>query len=826
MDGGPGGLSSAEASSRLARDGPNDLPHAEHRNAWRIVAGVVREPMLLLLAAAAVIYLLLGDPREAAVLGASVVLVIGLTVVQEYRSERALQALRDLSSPTARVHRDGRRVILPASQLVMGDLVALCEGDRIPADARVVEGAGLRVDESLLSGESAPVSRGPGDGTQGMVCAGTLVVGGNALVEVIATGVRTRMGQIGASLRTLRSPPTPMQREIRRAVWVFSLLGLGASGLLALLFVALRGDWMQGLLAGITLAMANIPEEFPVVLTIFLALGAWRMARRNALIRRMPAIEALGATTVLCTDKTGTLTCNRMAVAEIRSGSDDAEVEGTSLSAGSLALIQHAARACKPGTSDPMEQALLVASGHHPQDPAWKDAHLVREYPFRTDVPMVAIAWRLPGENGCRIACKGAPEIIAARCGLSGDAIAGMHRHVGEMASRGLRVLGVASTRRDDANDLPARSEDLACEWLGLVGLADPLRPGVMDAVATARRAGVRVVMLTGDHVATARAIARQAGFARPDGAMDGSEMVRLPRGAIARIATDIDVFARVQPAHKLLFVEALKARGDVVAMTGDGVNDAPALVAAHVGIAMGQRGTDVAREAAAMVLLDDDFTTIVDAIRQGRRIHDNIVRAVRYIVAVHVPITGLALLPLLGGGPLVLYPLHVVFLELIIDPASTLVFEQEPVAADAMERPPRPREHPLLDAATLGSSLAKGAVVFLAVAGVYLSGVALHLPAPQVGALAFHALVVGNLGLLAINRVSIRGLRGGAHPVFWTIVAGALALLLATTRWPTASALFHFAPPPASLSLLAALAPLVLLAMAEALPRLRGPAV
>ncbi|KAF1710722.1 cation-translocating P-type ATPase [Pseudoxanthomonas sacheonensis] len=824
----PQGLSSAEAGRRLQQDGPNLLPQPDHRNWLRIVWSVLREPMLLLLVGAAGIYLLLGDPQEASVLVASVALVIALTVYQEHKSERALQALRDLSSPRACVLRDGETRWVAARELVAGDVILVGEGDRVPADARILDASEMMLDESMLTGESVPVRRSAspnGEQDENLIRASTLVVAGHGTAEVMATGSDTAVGQIGMALRTLRSPPTPMQLEIRRTVILFAALGLGSSLLMTLLYVAVHGGWLQGLLAGITLAMANIPEEFPVVLTVFLALGAWRMAKHKALVRRAPAIEALGSVTVLCTDKTGTLTENRMSVAELVIGEERTAPMET-LSPAMRALLACADLASPDQPFDPMERAIHEAASKLSEPLSREGWQRIREYPLSGELLAVTHVWSRPGASGFQVMCKGAPEAIADLCGLEAAHRATVLAQVDEMARQGLRVLAAAAAVWDeDADRLPLTAHGFGFEWRGLLGFADPLRAGVREAVAEAQAAGVRVIMLTGDHLETARAIATQAGLANSGEVVLGSELA-LDGVALTRRIREINVFARVKPDHKLRLVDALKRDGQVVAMTGDGVNDAPALTAAHVGVAMGERGTDVAREAAAIVLLDDNFVTVVRAIQQGRVIYDNIVRAIRYVLAVHVPITGLAVLPLLFGGPLMLLPLHVVFLELIIDPASTLVFEREPAAADVMQRPPRSPSRRLLDAGTLFGSLSQGLAVFVAVAAIYALGRASGISAPQLAALSFTALVAGNLGLIVVNRAGAAHRRWWrqSNPAFWIVTLSALSLLLLVTRFEGPGHPFRFAPPPLDLSLVALLLPLLVLGLVEGWRGMRAP--
>jgi Ca2+-transporting ATPase len=814
------GLEQAQAEARLRADGPNELPQADARRWPQLLGAVLREPMVLLLVAASAVYLLLGEPGEAALLLVSVAVVAALSAYQELRSEHALQALRDLSSPRARVWRDGAARVVPAREVVVGDLLLLEEGDRVPADAELLEGGDLVVDESLLTGESVPVHRvASGTGASAALAhASTLVVRGAATARVTATGARTEVGRIGTSLRNLRAERSPLQREMRRVVALFATLATLASSVVVVLHVSRYGDWLQALLAGITLAVANIPEEFPIVLAVFLALGAWRMARHQALVRRAPAIEALGSIDVLCVDKTGTLTENRMAVAELVTPAARG-APGPSLPPAARELLRVADRATADHAFDPTERAIREAARTLGDAPPGTRVHLS---PLSAQLLATTHVWSRDEPDEFDVACKGAPEAVLSLCGLSDADQRLLAATAAELAGRGLRVLGVASARwQGPLATLPLSARGFALAWHGLVALADPLRAGVADAVAEARGAGVRVLMLTGDHPDTARAIAGQAGL-RAGHVMTGDELAALDEATLARSVAHCDVFARMRPDAKLRLVQALKRDGAVVGMTGDGVNDAPALVAAHVGIAMGARGTDVAREAASIVLLDDNFVTIVRAIRHGRTIYDNLSRAVRYVLAVHVPITGLALLPLLLGTPMILMPVHVVFLEMIIDPAATLVFEGEPAREDVMRRPPRPGTQRLVGVRMLFGSLLEGASVLAAVTTVYLLARALRLPAPEAGALAFIATVVGNLGLIGANvSLGTPGERAGRR-VLWLIVGGALAGLAATTLFAVPAAWLGFAPPPLPWAGLAALLPLAVVGVAIAGRRLR----
>ncbi|WP_396614802.1 cation-translocating P-type ATPase [Lysobacter soli] len=787
------GLSSAEAAVRLRRDGPNALPAPRRRSLLRIALRVVAEPMVLFLVLASAVYFALGDAGEATLLAGSVIVVIGMTLYQEQRAEHALQALRQLGSPRAHVVRDGVPAVIAACEVVVGDVIVLDEGDRVPADATLIEGVALQADESLLTGESAPVDKEPGGAT---VHAHTLVVRGHGRAVVTTIGTDTAVGRIGASLRELHPEPTPLQREMRGVVLLFALLGLASCIVMTVAYGITRDDWPAAVLAGITLAIANIPEEFPVVLTVFLAAGAWRLAQHRALVRRSAAIETLGAVTVLCTDKTGTLTRNRMAVATLVPGLT-ADANGAK-----DALLRLAALACPVVSHDPMDLALKDATAHV------DNAVLphVHEYPLNRALPVTGHVWAL-GDDQRLLACKGAPEAVARICSLSERERQTALATAASLAARGLRVLAVASSRLDSSapDALPASLGASRLQWEGLVAFADPLRDGVPEAVADARAAGIRVIMLTGDHAETARAIACEAGL-DVSRTCAGSELDDAGTDGLARIAERTQVFARVRPEQKLRLVQSLKQRGEIVGMTGDGVNDAPALMAADVGIAMGERGTDVAREAAAIVLLDDDFVTIVRTIRMGRTIYDNIRRAMRYILAVHVPITGLALLPLFMGGPLLLLPLHVVFLELIIDPACAFVFEREPPEENVMRRPPRGLAAKLLSLREMLHSLSTGLAMLGVIASVHVLTARQDLAEDQVRALTFSALVAGNLSLIALYRTgnTLWETLRSRNPAFWAVAASSLMLLMLVTFLPALAPYFRFAPPPWPLWLMA----------------------
>ena len=808
-----GGLSADAASLRLQADGSNSLPVQAHHSLLAIAWEVVREPMFLLLLAAGGLYLLMGSPGDAAMLLAFVGVVMGITIAQERRTEHALDALRVLASPQAMVIRDGVRQRMSAAGLVRGDLIVLTEGDRVPADAVLRQGVNLTIDESMLSGESVAVTKTPsasadalerpGGDALASVFSGTLVTTGQGIAEVLATGPRSEFGRIGASLTTVKPMRTRLQQETGRMVRTLALIGAGLCCVVVVAYALTRGgdlaSWRQGLLAGITLAMAVLPEELPVILTIFLALGAWRISRRRVLTRRMPAIETLGAATVLCTDKTGTLTLNRMSVSKVAfvgrsislsSPTDDLEVQ---------TLLDTAVLASRPEPFDPMERAIHTAGSQFaPASQAQRTGWTVeREYPLEPDLLAFTQAWRTGPDGPLLLAAKGAPEAIAGLCGLSPERSESLARQATALAGSGLRVLAVASGRMP-ANRLPARHHDLDLSYLGLIGLEDPLRPDVPAAVAECRSAGIRVVMITGDYPATAQSIAAQAGIDGAGAVITGPELESMSEGELARRIGSTHIFARVLPEQKLRIVRALKAHGDVVAMTGDGVNDAPALKAAHIGIAMGGRGTDVAREAAALVLLDDDFASIVAAVRLGRRIFDNIKKAIAFTFAVHVPIAGLSILPVfIPGWPLLLLPVHIVFLELVIDPSCTLIFEAEEAEKDIMQRPPRNPEERLFSWRSIGLSLLQGGSSLAVCIGLFLYAKDAY-GVDAARTLTFIALVASFLAIIVTNRSWSRNLPiilRTPNAAQWWVIVGTVGLLAVIMMLPVARELFHFAP-------------------------------
>ena len=806
------GLAAAEAARRLARHGPNEIGGHARRSLLAIIGEVLAEPMFLLIVVAGAIYLFLGSLVEGVLLMAFAIADVAIVVVQERRSDRTLERLKSLASPIARVIRDGRLLRLPAREVVPGDVVLIEEGDRVPADGLVRRAGDVLIDESLLTGESVPVRKRagetaadpaePGGDDRPHVFAGTLVVRGSAAVETVSTGGLTAMGRIGAALATIVSERSPLQRRTDTLVFRLFVWGALVAVAASVLHYLTRGGVLDAILSGITLAMSTIPEEFPLVFAVFLAAGALRLSVRRVLVRQTAAVETLGSATVLCVDKTGTLTENRMSVAAL-------EVDGVAhrvaphgeLPEAVHALVEYAELASRPSEIDPMESAVhrlarrtLAGSEHlHP------DWVVTRAYEITPEFLVMSNAWRTPSGD-VAIGAKGAPEAVAALCDLDEPARAALAERVVTLAAQGLRVLAVARGAAP-AGPLPPDQTDFHFTFVGLVGFADPVREDVPAALGEALRAGMRVIVITGDYPATAAAIAEAAGLAAPRVVL-GRDIRELDPAARRERLAAVDVVARATPDDKLLIVEALADRGEVVAMTGDGVNDAPALRAAHIGIAMGGRGTDVAREAADLVLLDDDFGSIVAAVRLGRRIFGNLRKALVFVLAMHVPIAGLALLPLVTGLPLVFFPLHILFLEMVIDPVCAFVFEAESEERGTMERPPRKADEPLFGAGVLALSLVQGAVVLVAVFALYVAAVEFGRDAATARALAFVALVPATLMLVTVNRSWTRSVAATLrerNASYWVVVGVTALGLAAAVATPIGQQAMHFALPAAA---------------------------
>ncbi|HMM06686.1 MAG TPA: cation-translocating P-type ATPase [Clostridiales bacterium] len=721
------GLTSAEVRARQEKYGKNQLTPKKKAGFFRKALHIIGEPMFLLLIAAAIIYFFLGEPRDGAIMLIFVVGIITIDVMQEWKTDRTLNALKDLSAPHITVIRGGKEQTVASVDLVPGDLMLLHEGVKIPADGVIIRCNDLCVDESSLTGEAEGVWKistdqaSPADDAWRLdYCyAGTLISQGTAVVRVDQIGDQTEYGKIGTHVAAAPQEATPLQKQTASLVRLCAVIAA-----ILFLLVGLFTYWnseasafadrlIESILAGITLAMAMIPEEYPVVLTVFLSMGAWRLAKKQSLVRKLPSVETLGTVSVLCVDKTGTITMNQMAVQEI-----------WALNGEDSPLIETMGLGCETDHYDPMEKAMLTfctEKGFSPEH--LFNGELVTEYAFTNELKMMGHVWRKNGD--LIIAAKGSPERILTVCEIGEEDQATVKAMIRKMSGEGLRVIAIAAARPETEADIPPAITDCCLTFLGLIGLADPPRKTVADDIAICNRAGIRVVMITGDHGLTAAAIAEKIGMQSCGQIITGDMIQKMSDETLREKAKTCNIFSRVVPEQKMRIIKAFQKNGEIVAMTGDGVNDAPALKYADIGIAMGKRGSEVAREAADLILLDDNFTTIVETVKDGRRIYDNIRKAVGYIFTIHIPIAFSALLaPLLGipSAALLILPFHVVLLELVIDPTCSIVLERQPAERNIMERPPRNPKEKLVNIKLLTKSTLQGIAVFVASFATYFS--------------------------------------------------------------------------------------------------------
>lgn len=782
------GLSEQEVKTLRERYGCNELTPRKKKSFFHKAVEIIKEPMFLLLLAASAIYFILGEARDGMIMLVFVVGIISIEIVQEWKTDRTLEALKDLSAPRIAVIRDGTESEIASTELVPGDIMIIREGNKIPADGVILTCSDLCVDESSLTGESEGVRKtdagsaaSSDDHWRRDFCyAGTLVTQGNACVRVEKIGAETEYGKIGAGVFSATEEKTPLQRQT--GAIVKTCAGIAAV-LFALVSAAtyinlpshdLSSRLIESILSGITLSMAMIPEEFPVILTVFLSMGAWRLAKNNSLVRRLPSVETLGEVTVLCVDKTGTITMNQMTVSETWAvGRDE------------MTLCEVMGLGCETDTYDPMEKAMLdycvrlgITKEHLFGD------KLISEYSFTNELKMMGHVWN--HENEIILAAKGSPERIFGLCDVSEEEMLDAERKVKEMSERGLRVIAVGMKKFEQADQIPEELTENRLHLCGLVGLSDPPRENVKNNIAVCTRAGIRVVMITGDNGITAASIARQVGIPNGDAIITGDMLNDMSDGELREKVKTVSIFSRVVPEHKMRIVKALKENGEIVAMTGDGVNDAPALKNADIGIAMGKRGSEVSREAADLILLDDNFSTIVETVHDGRRIFDNIRKAVGYVFTIHIPIAfGSLLAPMLGINPssLLLLPLHVVLLELIIDPTCSIVLERQPAEKNIMDRPPRRHTEKLLTKRMLFKSVAQGIVILAASFGAYY--LMLH-QMPDNAALArsmgLVIIMLANLFLVFVNSSETESLRQSARrlakdKVIWAAILGITAM-------------------------------------------------
>jgi len=803
------GFTEGQVKEKQLKNGYNELPKEKSDGFFKQVVGIFKEPMFMLLIICGTLYMILGDMQEGFMLLGFVVFIMGIEFYQERKTGKALDALKEMSSPNAVVIRNSKEIKIPCREIVIGDLIVFSEGERVPADGIVMHSINLQVDESLLTGESVPVRKVESNGTETMtapggddlpfVFSGTMIIQGNGVAQVTKIGAETEIGKIGKELSDVKEEPTKLKLELNSLVKKLALIGAILCLIVVVVFFLTRGSWLNGILAGLTLAMAVIPEEFPVILTVFMALGAWRMSRKRVLTRKPNAIESLGSATVLCSDKTGTLTQNKMTVSSLYNKEGFIDIlNKDGFPEDFHQIIEYGILSSQTKPNDPMEKAIIKLGEKYLKgtEHMHHDWSMIREYPLTREQMAMSRVYIQKDTGTYSIAAKGAPETIFDLCHLKD--IAEYEKAIQKMASNGLRVLGVARATIGKEM-LPEIQHDFDFEFIGLIGLSDPIRPEVKGAIEECYKAGIRVIMITGDYPVTAQNIGREIGLKNHNLCMTGPELQALSEEELSTKIDDINIFARVIPEQKLKIVNALKLKGEVVAMTGDGVNDAPALKTANIGIAMGERGTDVAREASSLVLTDDNFSSIVGAVRMGRRIFDNMQKAFGYVFAIHVPIAGLSLIPVFfADAPLLLFPVHVAFLELIIDPACSVIFESEKEEKNVMNRPPRGTNSKFFGGSKILMTCMQGVSILLVVLGVYFIGLHLDYSAEAVRTMSFITLIVSNILTIQTNRSwennFFQILASPNKSVKW-IVSLAVVFLGAVLFIPFLQGMFSFAP-------------------------------
>lgn len=746
-----GGLNSEEVEKLQKKYGMNELVIQEKPNMLKKFLGVFKEPMFLLLLIAATVYFLLGAPKDGAIMLVFVGFVASITFIQEWKTEKTMNALKDLTSPKVNTLRNGKNILIKSTELVPGDVVFLSEGERIPADCIVLEPSNFSVDESILTGESEYVMKVSTTQSEkstdywkkDILYAGTLCVFGKCTAIVKFTGINTEYGKIGKAISEAKDEPTPLQKKVSILVKNIAIAGviLCISVMVASYFYSF--NILNSILSGISLAMAIIPEEFPVVLTVFLSMGAYRLAKNNTLMRKISAVETLGSATVLCVDKTGTITQNKMKVKSIYSDGrifNNEDLKNQELS--DLMVLS-----CEKDPYDPMEKAILEAANLSQLETLYK-YDLSKKIAFDSKTKRMANIYIK--DNTYYVAVKGSAETVLGLCNLDKQRMDEINIEIDKMASNGLRVLALADCTSEKVY------EDLECYELtfkALVGLQDPPKEGVEEAIKLCKKAGIRVVMITGDYSKTAMAIGEEIGLKFTDKVIVGNEIDSLSENELCEVVKSCDVFSRVIPEQKMKIVKALKKNGEIVAMTGDGVNDAPALKSADIGIAMGQRGTEVAKEAAHMILMDDNFTTIVKSVKDGRRVYDNIRKAMVYILIIHIPIAAMAMFAPLFNLPPLLLPMHIMLLELIIDPTCSIVFEGEPAEANIMENHPRPPQEPLLTRNLTIKVVLQGIIMFLAAFMPFHYMIDLGISSEYARSFSLITFIVANVTLVLVNR-------------------------------------------------------------------------
>lgn len=747
------GLSASEVEAARKQYGVNHQVTPGTNQWWRVLLDMLKEPMLLLLIAVTIIYFVMGEYGEAYFMLGAIIIVSGISFYQDNRSRRALEALEKINQPLSKVIRNSRMISIPTRDIVIGDMLLVAEGDTINADGKIVYSNDFSVNESMLTGEAYAVFKSAG-AEDNMVYSGTLVASGLAVCQIVNIGKQTKIGKIGDSISAIRQEATPLQLQIEKFV-----KGMAIAGVIVFLLVWLVNYWQSGsltdsLLKGLTLAMSILPEEIPVAFTTFMALGSRRLMQLGIIVKKIRIVETLGSATVICIDKTGTITQNQMHLQAIYAFTNDRLYEkNTWGDEASQSVIRHAMWASEPIPFDPMEKTLHEAYENNITQDERSEYFMVHEYPLDGKPPMMTHLFE-NSEGNRIIAAKGAPEAIIAVSELSEKDRSAMLEKVNALAENGYRMLGVASSSFK-GTDFPAKQQDFPFRLLGFVAFYDPPKENIKSVFEQFYQAGIAVKIITGDNEITTKAIARQAGLKDAATAMNGAALLQLPEAEMQEKLKTINIFTRMFPEAKLAAINALKNDSQIVAMTGDGVNDAPALKSAHIGIAMGNKGTEIAKQAAALVLADDDLSKMADAVGIGRRIYTNIKKAVQYIVSIHIPIVLTVSLPLFLGWtyPAIFTPVHVIFLELIMGPTCSVAYENEPMEKNAMHVPPRPFTSTFLSLHEMTISIVQGLAITAGVLLMYQYGVQSGYDEAGTRSLVFTTLVLANIFLTLANR-------------------------------------------------------------------------
>jgi Ca2+-transporting ATPase len=789
------GLTDIEVKESREKFGSNNLTQKHGRDGWIIFYDIVKEPMMILLIAACSIYFLTGETTEGIIMLFAIFAVAGISFIQEVRSENAINELKKLSEPLTNVVRNGVTVSIPSDELVVNDIMIIEEGQNISADGEIIDSNDLSVDESILTGESFPVAK---DSTNKKVFSGTAVTGGLGYVCVTNTGDNTEIGKLGKSLEQIKKERTPLQIQIDNFVKIMALAGTAA-----FLFVLVYNyidskDIIHSLMHGLTLAMAILPEEIPVALSTFMALGAYHLLKNNIITKQPQTVEVLGSATVICVDKTGTITENKMDAAEIYDFREKKLTETFDhrfLPITTKELIDYAMWSSEPLPFDPMEKAIHKLFANSGNEIQVSDFTMIKEYPLSGRPPMMTHIFSDTKQTV--IASKGAPEGILKLSGLTKKETDEIHKVTEQMAMKGLRVLAVAKAQPSE-EPFPESQTSFKLELLGLIGLNDPPKKNIEEVIRDFKEAGIGVKMITGDYEVTARSISKKAGIENPDKCLTGEEIINMSREELSKAVKDVNVFSRMLPEAKLKIVNALKESGEIVAMTGDGVNDGPALKAAHIGIAMGEKGTAIAKQAASLVLVDDDLKNMVTAVALGRKIYSNLKKAIQYIISIHIPLISIVTIPMILGWKYknIFTPIHVIFLELVMGPTCSIAYENEPIEKDIMKQKPRKLTGKFFNMKELTLSIIQGLVITAGLLGMLNYAIQNSLSENTARTLVFTTIVCSNIFLSLTGRSKIYSIfttiKYKNNLLYIIILITSLILLLSLT-FPPLMEVFQF---------------------------------